>query len=237
MFRLKYLATLLSLLTIISAVKCDEQEKTKCKQKISSELRFCDWKFSLFASKVLPCNAANATEDATGCPKRSHCIENGTINGTLHSYCVCAAEFTVDPDYSSADNKSQYCIEKKSEPHPTPTPTPTTKAPATIATTTLKAETTTAMKTKPSQTTTTSTTTKKPESDDGVKVAPAPEVHHIMGGIFLPIFIVLGFIGGVFAIKKYDLIERAHGYIRNRNQQTRYNGLMENDFDDDPLLI
>lgn len=42
MFRLKYLATLLSLLTIISAVKCDEQEKTKCKQKISSELRFCD---------------------------------------------------------------------------------------------------------------------------------------------------------------------------------------------------
>lgn len=77
-----------------------------------------------------------------------------------------------------------------------------------------------------------------PETDkNDVKVLPAPEPHHILGGILLPIFIVLGFIGAVFAVRKYDLIERAHGFIRNRNQQARYNGLMENDFDDDPLLI
>jgi hypothetical protein len=68
---------------------------------------------------------------------------------------------------------------------------------------------------------------------DDVKVAP---VSHIWGGIFYPIFIVFGFLGTIFAIKKYNLIERAHRIIRNRNQN--YHGLMENEFDDDdPLLI
>lgn len=106
-------------------------------------------------------------------------------------------------------------------------PTTTVKQPE--PTTTVKSETTSAE----------TATTKKPETEDAneVKVAPAPGSHHIVGGILLPIFIVLAFVCGVFAIRKYDLIERAHGFIRHRQQETRYNGLMENDFDDDPLLI
>lgn len=65
--------------------------------------------------------------------------------------------------------------------------------------------------------------------------------HHVFGGVVLPLIMVLAFIGAVYGIKKYDLLEHAHNYIRNRREgsrshQTRYDGL-ENDFDDDPLLI
>lgn len=202
--------------------------------------------YLLFVSSVLSCNGANATAEATGCPKGSNCIENGTFNGTLQSVCVCGSNFTVNRNYSSSDNKTLYCIEKDNETHSSTDPSPPTLASkvTTIlpSTTTTKAEEKAPVKTKtePAEhpTTTTSSTTKKPESDkNDVKVAPAPESSHLLGGIFLPVLIVLAFIAGVFAIRKYDLIERAHGYIRNRNQQTRYNGLMENDFDDDPLLI
>lgn len=158
----------------------------------------------------------------------------------MSSWCVCEAAYVVNQKYSSADNKSVYCVLRNNETHPTETPP--TEAPKVSTTTpaTLKPETTTAAKPKPTEATTTkaTTSTKKPETDKSdVKVSPAPEPHHILTGILLPIFIVLAFIGTVFTIRKYDLIERAHGYIRNRNQQTRYNGLMENDFDDDPLLI
>lgn len=70
---------------------------------------------------------------------------------------------------------------------------------------------------------------------------PQPEAHHYLGGIILPLMFVLAFVGAVFAVRKYDLIERTQTFIRNRRgmgqpHQTRYDGL-ENDFDDDPLLI
>lgn len=136
-----------------------------------------------------------------------------------------------------------YCIERKNETS-SPTEQPPTKATQVLEVSTTPTTKPTA-KTEPSTSTTSTTTatiptTKKPEPTEDKnepKIAPAPGAHHILGGILLPIMIVLAFIGGVFAIRKYDLIERAHGFIRNRNQQTRYNGLMENDFDDDPLLI
>ncbi|CAG9806997.1 unnamed protein product [Chironomus riparius] len=69
----------------------------------------------------------------------------------------------------------------------------------------------------------------------------SPETHHILGGIIIPIMIVFAFIGVVYGIRKYDVLERAQNSIRNRRSggqthQTRYDGL-ENDFDDDPLLI
>lgn len=73
---------------------------------------------------------------------------------------------------------------------------------------------------------------------EDIKIAPVPNhQHNIFGGVSIPIFVVLGFIGGTFVMKKYKLLEKAHGYVRNRNQ--RYNGLVENEFDDDddPLLI
>lgn len=198
----------------------------------------------------MPCDVQKATADVTGCPELARCVENKTA---VEGFCVCQPSHTVNENYSSADNKSKYCIERKVETHPTEalTPTQATKV-STASTTSLKPDlttpkakpteaattTTTAAAKSTSSTSTTTTTTLKPEADTSeVKVAPAPEPHHILGGILLPIFIVLGFIGAVFAIRKYDLIERAHGFIRNRNQQGRYNGLMENDFDDDPLLI
>lgn len=199
-----------------------------------------------FHFSVLSCNAANATAESTGCPKGANCIENGTVNGTLQSYCVCGSNFTVNENYSSTEKTSLYCIERKNETSPTePPPTKATQV-AAVTSTTTTSTTKPKEKTEPSTTATTTTTTatipttKKPEPTEDKnepKIAPAPEAHHVLGGILLPIMIVLAFLGGVFAIRKYDLIERAHGFIRSRNQQTRYNGLMENDFDDDPLLI
>jgi hypothetical protein len=84
------------------------------------------------------------------------------------------------------------------------------------------------------------TSTEKSDSNSEEKKEPIPEPRKgFFGLIFVPVMIVLAFIGAVFAVRKYDLIERTHSYIRNRSaqqHQTRYDGL-ENDFDDDPLLI
>lgn len=244
----KYFVLLISLLSCLQTARSEDPAKTKCKQKIFSELR--SYKNLYFDDiSVLSCSVANATAEVSGCPKLAKCIENKTSAGAVEGSCVCDSKYEVNENYSSADNKSQYCTERKNETQPIePSPsTQATKVSTVVATTTLKPEASTTAKAKPTEaaatttaapTSTSTTTTKKPESDkNDVKVAPAPEPHHVLGGILLPIFIVLAFIGAVFAIKKYDLIERAHGYIRNRNQQARYNGLMENDFDDDPLLI
>jgi hypothetical protein len=202
-----------------------------------------------FFLSVISCKPENSTTEVTGCPKGANCIENGTINGTLIGYCICSSNFQVNAKFNASDEKSLYCIGKPNDTHPTDLPTTTQQTTvASVPTTTAKVEAKTSAKpetthapittTKPEAKTQATPTKKADESDKNeVKVAPAPESHHLFGGIFLPMFIVLAFICGVFAIRKYDLIERAHGYIRNRNQQTRYNGLMENDFDDDPLLI
>ena len=203
--------------------------------------------------KCNPAKAVETTKDLTGCPENSVCVDNGTEN----SYCSCDKKLDINQNYSSSDKNSKYCIEKKIEtpsttpPPPKATEVSTTKVASTVTSTTptTKAAPTTVAPTTVASTvtsTTPTTTTIKPapiikttvKPDDGdVKVKPAPDGHHVLGGIMLPLLLVLGFIGAVFAIRKYDLIERAHGFIRNRNQQTRYNGLMENDFDDDPLLI
>lgn len=214
-------------------------------QKLNVRLKFASIAFLkiylfTFYFLVLSCSASNATAESNGCPKGANCIENGTVNGTLQSYCVCGSNFTVNQNYLSTEKTSLYCVERKNETSPTESPPTQATKVAEVTTTTTKPT----AKTEPSTTTTTTTattpTTKKPEPTEDKnepKIAPAPGAHHLLGGILLPIMVVLAFIGGVFAIRKYDLIERAHGFIRNRNQQTRYNGLMENDFDDDPLLI
>lgn len=246
----KYLVLLISLVSCLHGARSEDQAGSKCKQRVFNKLRFyINLYFDYFT--VLSCSVANATAEVSGCPKLAKCIENTTSAGAVKGSCVCDSKYEVNENYSSADNKSQYCTERKNETQPIDLP-PSTQATkvSTIAatTTTLKPEAATPATTKPTEAAatttpttnapTSTTTTKKPESDkNDVKVAPAPEPHHVLGGILLPIFIVLAFIGAVFAIKKYDLIERAHGYVRSRNQQARYNGLMENDFDDDPVLI
>lgn len=137
----------------------------------------------------------------------------------------------MNPEASKTQNP--YCVSKIAVTTTTEKPTTTTEAvtkPVTKPTTTESAKIQTSapiIQTTPSP---------KPEEND-VKVAPVPHLH-VMGGIFLPIFIVLGFIAGVFVVKKYELLDRAHSFIRNRgSNQNQYNGLMENDFDDDACLI
>lgn len=247
MLNLKYLVLSISLLSILHSVKSEGQVKSKCNQTaiyncvLTKKIEIFTNQTNFFAA-VLSCNATNATAESTGCPKGSNCIENGTVNGTLQAYCVCGFNVTVNENYLITDNKTQYCIEKENETHPTESPPKATDVPTTSSPTSKPATKPTAKpdSTESPTTKAATTTTKHPESDKNeVKIAPAPAGHHLVGGILLPIMIVLAFIGAVFAIRKYDLIERAHGYIRGRgNQATRgYNGLMENDFDDDPLLI
>lgn len=194
----------------------------------------------------------------------TQCVDNGTAA----SYCVCSSNFTVNEEYKSGkeycvrknetistpDNSATDTTTQVDKTEPTAkaqtTSTPekaVTKAPELL--TTSKAVPSTE---KPSPKTPKPDVKKPdesteppkiavidaPKATDDIKIAPAPTHHHILGGIFIPTFLVLGFICGAFAIKKYSLIEKARELIRNRNHQQRYNGLMENEFDDDdPLLI
>lgn len=172
----------------------------------------------------------------------------------------------MNENYKPSENTSKYCIVREngapnsattnSTESPTSTTKPiTTKAPevTTTATTTLAPKipetttkkvivTTQAPSTKspvtppttPHQPSTHATPTEKNE----VMIKPAPGQGHFWSGILIPLTIVAAFMGGVFMIRKYDLLDRAYNRIRNRNTPVqRYNGLMENDFDDDPLLI
>lgn len=139
----------------------------------------------------------------------------------------------VNNEYMNNNKTSaDYCVKKNDAYFSTVSSiTTSSKAPDT----TLKNDTFSST-TAPISKTTQSTLINNPD----VKTAPnpAPASQHIWGGVFIPVIAVLGFIVGLFAVKKYNLIEKAHGYIRNRNQHQRYNGLMENEFDDDdPLLI
>lgn len=72
---------------------------------------------------------------------------------------------------------------------------------------------------------------------DYVKVEPTVESHHILGGIVFPVLLVAFFVVGVICFKKYDVMDRVNNMIRRRSSMNHYNGLRENDFDDDPLLI
>lgn len=68
-------------------------------------------------------------------------------------------------------------------------------------------------------------------------IYPKAESHHFFAGIMLPLLVVFAFIGSVYAVRKYDLIERARDYVHERTARHRAN--YGNDFDefDDPLLI
>jgi hypothetical protein len=187
-------------------------------------------------------NASN--EKVIECPVNSKCIEliHKANETEAKGFCMCIKELALNQNFTSSDN---YCIERN-------TTHSTTVAPTTIATTstTQKSIPKTPPPVKPTAAVPTSaptvapkvtSTTEKPSSNSEEKKEPIPEPRKgFFGMILVPVMIVLAFIGAVFAVRKYDLIERAHSYIRNRGgaqqHQTRYDGL-ENDFDDDPLLI
>lgn len=108
----------------------------------------------------------------------------------------------------------------------TTTTTTTTKAPAIIITTPVIV------------TTHQPSTHATPTDTSEVKRIPAPTPGHFWSGILIPLTVVAAFIGLVFMIRKYDLLDRAYNRIRNRNVPSqRYSEFMGNDFDDDPLLI
>lgn len=204
---------------------------------------------------------------SSDCPKNSKCVELGIKeNLSTTGLCACMVNFTVNRNYSSSVNGSTYCIESNQSTQappttakplitttikPTAAPIPLKTSSTTVAPTSLKPQTTkkTELTTpKPSVESPTKTTSdnddkqhdKKQQSEE-VKVVTAPQAHHILGGIIIPIMIVFAFIGVVYGIRKYDVLERTQNYIRSRRSggqphQTRYDGL-ENDFDDDPLLI
>lgn len=204
---------------------------------------------------------------SSDCPKNSKCVELGSNKENLstNGLCACMLNFTVNRNYSSTDNSSRYCIELNQTTQAPPTTAksiittvlPTTAAPATLKT----SSTTSAPSPKPQTTKKVEITTPKPsvesptkttndnndkqhdkqQQNDDVKAVTIPQTHHILGGIIIPIMIVFAFIGVVYGVRKYDVLERTQNYIRNRRSggqthQTRYDGL-ENDFDDDPLLI
>lgn len=183
-------------------------------------------------------------------------MELGNRNDTSSNtsgLCACKTNYTVNRNYSSADNNSLYCIQSnKTQASSTAAPPPAeTQPPASkvILTTTLKPK---ILKTTIAPTPhTEAQPTKKSEPDESSakqtdkpplqeKINVSSQTHHIFGGIVLPVLVVLAFLGIVYGIRKHDVLERAQNYIRNRRNgqthQTRYDGL-ENDFDDDPLLI
>lgn len=176
---------------------------------------------------------------------------------------MCKSNYTINEKFTS-NKSSKYCDPKTNDTAVSTTTTTTTQTsttkitpslePTQVApTSTLKSvtsssSTTTMAPTQSTKTTTTTTTSATIPSNETATTknktesnTAQPQAHHFLGGILVPILFVLAFIGAAFAVKKYDLIERAQTIIRNRRaagqpHQTRYDGL-ENDFDDDPLLI
>ena len=193
-----------------------------------------------------PCNVTNTTDQTSDCPKESKCIEIG--HNVTQGNCVCPVNFTINSEFFKLNTTGvSYCLKKENvalttttttqSPVTVPVPPNVLASTSTTTTTTIKPI---VVSTKqPEVTTFINNNNKKPNViDDEVKIQPAVEIHHFFGGILLPILIVFAFIASAFAIKKYDLIDKAHGFIRQRYHHSQYDGIiMENDFDDDPLLI
>lgn len=67
-----------------------------------------------------------------------------------------------------------------------------------------------------------------------IKPVETPEPHHIISGIFIPIFIVLIAIGVVYGFKRYHLIHKLRERFQTRRQ---FHGIpLASDLDDPPLI-
>ncbi|XP_063698873.1 integumentary mucin C.1-like [Culicoides brevitarsis] len=178
--------------------------------------------------------------------------KNFTTNET---YCVVNATAAPPPCTPEAKSAENATISTSTSTTTTTTLAPTTTKSTSVAPTPAK---TSAKPTSTTSTTTstTTTTTKAPEkvnvttstnsplpvpTNDGVQKEKIIESEHMFGGFMLPLVIVAAFIGGVFLIRKHNLLERAHNYISERNWRLPGSARPNytNDFDefDDPLLI
>lgn len=213
-----------------------------------------------FFSTVQACQT-NVTSDQ--CPPNTSCKQK---EKSVDGLCSCLSGYEFNKDFTSNDT---YCVVTVTV-APTTVSTSTTTVPTTTTTkvavtstvsttpkatppkTSAKPPTTTTTKApdqKSNSSTTSTTTTTTPASpfpvpskpDDGVQKEKVIEPEHMIGGVLLPLLVVATFIGGVFLIRKHNLLERAHSYLTERNWHlpgtARPN--YTNDFDefDDPLLI
>ena len=60
--------------------------------------------------------------------------------------------------------------------------------------------------------------------------------HHIIGGILIPIFIVLIVIGAAYGVKRLEIIRRIREFRMRRRRQPFYEDVMMNQDNDDPPL-
>jgi len=182
--------------------------------------------FGLFGASFSANPMRNCTISKTdSCPVGSICSQ--TVESSSDGICKCPSNKTFNENYTSDET---YCVPATQPLAPTTT---TTVAPTTPSTTT----TTTTTTTTPPPKITTIAPTKAPEPEV-IKEPVAPEPHHLLGGIMIPLFVVLAFIGAVFAVKRYDLIERSQDWIRERGiRRNRHNYTNHFDEFDDPLLI
>jgi hypothetical protein len=243
-FLLLYLLTTDVVIKLVLAVKCDitktSEENANLCPKDSSCIEF---------GATGSCVCRNQTQKIN---------ENYTKEDKNSSYCIARNDtpspttITHAPVISSTQAPS---IQSTASVQPPPSPTSATNKKAPVPTTTAASSFNSTTK---AQVVSTEKITIAPKAveatTNAAKLSNDTSKHkdtsanddnsgstkgHFMSGFGLPLLIVVAFICTVFAIRKYDLFERAHNYIRNRGTQqpqTRYDGL-ENDFDDDPLLI
>lgn len=188
------------------------------------------------------------------CPPNTSCVQQQ--NQTVDGFCKCLPGYSYNDKLTSDEN---YCVVAVA--------TVTVPSTSTVAITTTTSTTTTpkpkitivtTMSTKKSVNEKTTvkiiTTTTSPLNSSSTTISPLPtddnsvqktkvpvESEHLLSGALLPFLVVVIFIGGVFLIRKHNVLERAHTYVSNRNWRipgtSRPN--YTNDFDefDDPLLI
>lgn len=134
----------------------------------------------------------------------------------------------VNQKFITSDNSSVYCIERKdshsnaSSSSPTPTtqstPTPSTKAP--VSSTTTKPPQPAEKSTSTSSPPKAENSTEKSAPSNNPAISPAPEPKRsLFATLLVPVMIVLAFIGAIFAVRRFHVVDRAHTYIRNQRGQ------------------
>ncbi|XP_055379926.1 uncharacterized protein LOC129611039 [Condylostylus longicornis] len=161
----------------------------------------------------LSCNSAVKlktcnTHSLKGCPPHSICEE---INETT-SECKCEPNYDLNSKYK---NDSEYCIFNNR--------TANTRTKLTQATITQRVV----------------LVSSKVSTPVSLPARSIPETdHHIVGGILIPLFIVLLVIGAAYGLKRLEIIRRIREFqMRRRRQRPFYEDVMMSHENDEPPLI
>ncbi len=172
------------------------------------------------------------SKSQNNCPKNSACKQFSELSQNT-SRCECLADFkwngTLCDKIESLSTTTKIITTTTQK-------VPTTNAPSTKdKITQVPASNPTTVKPTPTIIATTVNVTNS--TDNSFRKAEEPGSHHVFGGIFIPIFIVIVIFGSIFAVKKYDLIERGRDYFRGRHYRSNYEDILTMEDDDDPPLI